>query len=149
MPNTYTCDYCKKETDQYNEITLDGTDDIYVLEVCNKCYEILDDYFPPEDVDKMFSWGSVIMMINELEKHLVSIYGENAFKDMLNKINDMKEYSNIPFDQKYVRLGLSFCAIKAEQIINGKKEKCSLQTLVSESFGEAAMYKYNCCGGVL
>ena len=55
MPNTYTCDYCKKETDQYNEITLDGTDDIYVLEVCNKCYETLNDYFPPEDVDKMFS----------------------------------------------------------------------------------------------
>lgn len=51
---TYTCDYCKEKTDQYNEVTLDGTDDVYTLEVCDKCYEILDDYFSPEDVDRIF-----------------------------------------------------------------------------------------------
>lgn len=89
------------------------------------------------------------MTINEMEKYLISIYGENAFKDLLNEIKDLKGYSNIPYDQKYVKLGLSFCAIKAEQIINGEKEKCNLRALVSESFGEAAMYKYNCCNGVL
>lgn len=55
MFNTYECDYCKETTSQHNEIILDGVEDIYVLEVCNKCYEILDDYFPPEDVDEMFS----------------------------------------------------------------------------------------------
>jgi len=82
----------------------------------------------------------IIMEINETEKHLIAIYGE---------IKKLKEYSNIPFDQKYIRLSLSFCAIKVEQIINGEKKKCSLRSLVSESFGEAAMYKYNCCGGVL
>jgi|BioPla2DNA2_1021312.scaffolds.fasta_scaffold189133_3 ribosome-binding protein aMBF1 (putative translation factor) len=47
------CDYCKKETKEYNEIILDGTDDFYVLEVCNDCYEILNDYYSPEDVDKI------------------------------------------------------------------------------------------------
>ena len=89
------------------------------------------------------------MTISEIEKHLVSIYGENAFKDIFNEIKELNNNSNIPFDEKYVRLSLSFCAIKAEQIISGEKKKCSLHDLVIESFGEAAMYKYNCCGGVL
>lgn len=89
------------------------------------------------------------MEINEIEKHLVSIYGDNVFENILNEIKEMKNNSNIPFDDKYIRLSLSFCVIKSEQIINGEKEKCSLRALVSESFGEAAMYKYNCCGGVL
>jgi len=91
----------------------------------------------------------IIMEINETEKHLIAIYGDNVLEDILNEIKKLKEYSNIPFDQKYIRLSLSFCAIKVEQIINGEKKKCSLRSLVSESFGEAAMYKYNCCGGVL
>ena len=54
MFNTYKCDYCKENTNQYNQVILDGTDDIYTLEVCNNCYELLNDYFSPEDVDKMF-----------------------------------------------------------------------------------------------
>jgi hypothetical protein len=82
-------------------------------------------------------------------EHLISIYGENVFEDILNEIKILNNNSNIPFDNKYVKLSLSFCAIKAEQIINSEKEKCSLRALVSESFGEAAMYKYNCCDGVL
>jgi len=85
----------------------------------------------------------------ETENHLVSIYGENVFKNVLNEIKELNDNSNIPFDKKYVQLGLSFCAIKAEQIINGEKKKCSLRALVSESFGEAAIYKYNCCSGTL
>jgi len=89
------------------------------------------------------------MEINEIEKHLISIYGENVFEEIFNEVKYLKKYSNISFDQKYIRLSLSFCAIKAEQIINGDKKKCSLRSLVSESFGEAAMYKYNVCGGVL
>jgi hypothetical protein len=89
------------------------------------------------------------MAISEKENHLISIYGNNVFKDILNEIKELKNNSNIPFDEKYIHLSLSFCAIKAEQIINGEKKKCSLHSLVSESFGEAAMYKYNCCGGVL
>ncbi len=89
------------------------------------------------------------MAISEIEKHLVSIYGANVFEGIFNEIKELKNNSNIPFDEKYVRLGLSFCSIKAEQIINGEKKKCSLRALVSESFGEAAMYKYNCCSGVL
>jgi len=89
------------------------------------------------------------MEIKEVENYLVSIYGENVFKNILDMIKELKDYSNIPFDEKYIRLSLSFCAIKTEQIINNEKEKCSLKALVSESFGEAAMYKYNCCGGIL
>jgi len=89
------------------------------------------------------------MELNEKQKNLITIYGENVFEDILNEIKELKKNSNILFDQKYIRLSLSFCAIKAEQIINGEKKKCSLRSLVSESFEEAAMYKYNVCGGVL
>jgi hypothetical protein len=90
-----------------------------------------------------------IMIISEIENHLISIYGDDVFENILNEIKELKNNSNIPFDNEYIRLSLSFCAIKAEQIINGEKKKCSLRALVSESFGEAAMYKYNCCDGVL
>ena len=89
------------------------------------------------------------MELNETQKNLITIYGDNVFEDILKEINELKNNSNIPFDQKYIRLSLSFCAIKAEQIINGKKKKCNLRELVSESFGEAAIYKFNICGGVL
>jgi len=39
--------------------------------------------------------------------------------------------------------------MKAEQIINGEKKKCSLRSLVSESFGEVEIYRSNICGGEL
>lgn len=55
MPNIYKCNYCKEQTNQRSEIALDGIKDIYHIEVCDKCYEKLSDYFPPEDIDKMFS----------------------------------------------------------------------------------------------
>ena len=89
------------------------------------------------------------MEINETEKHLIDIYGDNVLEDILNEIKELKEYSNIPFDQKYIRLSLSFCTMKAEQIINGEKKKCSLRSLVSESFGEVEIYRSNICGGEL
>ena len=89
------------------------------------------------------------MELNETQKNLIAIYGDNVFEDIFNEIKELKKNSNIPFDQKYIGLSLSFCAIKAEQIINGEKKKCNLRALVSESFGEAAIYKFNVCGGEL
>ena len=89
------------------------------------------------------------MELNETQKNLIVIYGDNVFKDILKEINELKSNSNILFDQKYIRLGLSFCAMKAKEIINGEKKKCNLRALVSESFGEAAIYKFNICGGEL
>ena len=50
------CDYCKKdikEDECIDCITLDGTDDFYALTVCGKCYDLLNDYFSPEQVDEM------------------------------------------------------------------------------------------------
>ena len=89
------------------------------------------------------------MELNETQKNLIAIYGDNVFEDILKEINYLKKYSNITFDQKYIRLSLSFCAMKAEQIINGEKKKCSLRSLVSESFGEVEIYRSNICGGEL
>jgi hypothetical protein len=51
------CQRCKRIMRSYKlrELQLDGTEDIYTLELCNKCYDYLSsDYFSPEDVDQMF-----------------------------------------------------------------------------------------------
>ena len=89
------------------------------------------------------------MELKEIEQKLIAIYGDNVFEEMFNEVKYLKKYSNITFDQKYIKLSLSFCAIKAEQIINGEKKKCSLRSLISESFGEAEIYRSNVCGGEL
>ena len=89
------------------------------------------------------------MELKEIEQQLYFIYGDNVFEEMLNEVKYLKKYSNISFDQKYIRLSLSFCAMKVEQIINGEKKKCSLRSLVSESFGEVEIYRSNICGGEL
>lgn len=83
------------------------------------------------------------------EQYLISLYGEGAIDMVLKEIQDLKSNSNIPFDSAYVRLGLSFLGIKAKEIVQGSKKQRSLRSLVSESFGEAAIYKYNVCGGTL
>ncbi len=83
------------------------------------------------------------------ENPLISLYGEDAFDLVLNKIKVLAVNSNIPFDKKYINLGISFLMIKANEIIKEEKKKCTLHSLVCESFGEAAIYKYNCNGGVL
>ncbi len=50
----YICDYCKRKVDEeLDEIILDGLEDFYVLNVCSNCYEILNDYFEPEYIDKI------------------------------------------------------------------------------------------------
>jgi hypothetical protein len=80
---------------------------------------------------------------------LIKIYGDGAFDLVLKEVKQLAMNSNILFDKKYVDLGISFLMIKANEVVEGKKIKSNLQSLVSESFGEAAMYKYNVNGGVL
>jgi DNA-directed RNA polymerase subunit RPC12/RpoP len=55
LGNTFICDRCGKEFNwlEAMQITLDGVDDFYTLNVCSHCYTILSDYFSPEDVDQM------------------------------------------------------------------------------------------------
>lgn len=73
---------------------------------------------------------------------IVEVYGENAINLALEKIKKLEFGSNFPFTGDYVHLGISFLNWKAVEIIEGKKHKCSLESLVSESFGEAAIYKF-------
>lgn len=84
-----------------------------------------------------------------VEHPLIKVYGEDAITLATNEIKRLSSVSNIPFDKKYVELGSTFLMIKAKQIVDGEKPKCSLVSLISESFGEAAIYKYNLSGGVL
>lgn len=77
---------------------------------------------------------------------LIELYGENAIDMVSKEIQTLAKESNVPFDKKYVEVGISFLKIKANEIVAGTKKKCNLQALVCESFGEAAMYKYNCVG---
>jgi hypothetical protein len=80
---------------------------------------------------------------------LIALYGDEAYALVEKEIKALAVNSNIPFDKKYVDIGISFLKIKANEIVAGKKKKCDLRKLVCESFGEAAMYKYNVNGGVL
>ncbi|MBM7598273.1 hypothetical protein JOC34_000630 [Virgibacillus halotolerans] len=79
----------------------------------------------------------------ENKSPLLELYGDNAFDLALEEINKLKRNSNIPFDTEYVTLGISFIALKASEIFEEKKSRCSLTSLVSESFGEAAICTYN------
>ena len=79
------------------------------------------------------------------EQHpLVTLYGEDVFDLASEKIQELAKNSNFAFDREYMQIGTSFVQIKAQEIIDGKKKKCSLDDLVSESFGEAAIYKFHC-----
>lgn len=89
------------------------------------------------------------MTLEDFKTNLVKLYGDTAFNDLLVDLKELQKNSNIPFDSKYVSLGLSFASYKVDDMLKGVKQKCSLKNLLSESFGEAAIYKYNCCGGVL
>lgn len=52
----FRCDKCKEKftMDEYNELILDGTEDFYLMILCNKCNDIMSDYYSPEQVDEMF-----------------------------------------------------------------------------------------------
>ena len=52
---TFICNRCKRELNisMLNEKIVDGTDDIYHLELCDECDVLMDDYFSPEDIDKI------------------------------------------------------------------------------------------------
>lgn len=89
------------------------------------------------------------MAEQEYQIPLVYLYGEEAIDLALKEIEDLKFGSNIPFDTEYVKLGISFLNLKSNEILEGKKNRCNLKALVSESFGEAAIYKYNIMGGNL
>jgi hypothetical protein len=80
---------------------------------------------------------------NSKDHPLVKLYGSNALELALAEILRLREGSNIPFDSKYVELGLSLTNSKAIDIIEGNKPDKSLKSLISEGFGEAAIYKYN------
>lgn len=80
---------------------------------------------------------------------LIELYGEKALELAVEEIKELARASNIPFDKKYVDLGTSFLLIKAAKIVEGEQKRQSLKGLVCESFGEAAMYKYNVANGVL
>lgn len=79
-------------------------------------------------------------------ENLTEIYGENVLEQLQFEIKRLDVNSNISFNKLYVEIGVTFLQLKAQQIVKGEKEKLSLRSLVSESFGKAAIYKYNIKG---
>lgn len=84
------------------------------------------------------------MLNNGHGNPLVLLYGENAFDMVLKKIESLKQNSNFMFDGDYVKTAISFMIIDIQKIVDGEKPECSLDNLVNKSFGEAAIYKFNC-----
>lgn len=82
-------------------------------------------------------------MPSNLKNPLIEIYGENALEESFEEIQELKQNSNIPFDSDYIKMGISFMMSKASDILEGKKTRTKLSSLVGESFGEAAICRYN------
>lgn len=82
-----------------------------------------------------------------MEKNqLKRIYGETALEDALKEIKQLAEHSNFTFDKEYIEVGIGFTLMHAAEILEGRENKCSLKALITKSFGEAAIYKFNVCG---
>lgn len=74
---------------------------------------------------------------------LVNLYGDDAVELTEKEINNLARNSNFTFDTEYLRLGISFMNIHAMNILEGKEKKVVLSDLVRQSFGEAAIAKFN------
>ena len=49
------CEWCNSEVDELEKVYMDGMEDLYVLNVCEKCSDDLcGEYYPPEQVDEFF-----------------------------------------------------------------------------------------------
>lgn len=84
------------------------------------------------------------MKILREEKHFLEVlYGDNVFNDILDEVEKLKENSNISFDNDYIKLGCDFVQLNAKELLDNGKPKLKLKTLISKSFGEAAICKYN------
>lgn len=79
----------------------------------------------------------------------MKLYGDNVLDVVPTEIDRLAEMSNIPFTQEYIKLGIKFTLINAQEITEGKAKGRTLKDLISKSFGEAAIYKYNVMDGKL
>lgn len=87
-------------------------------------------------------------MSNEGKNKLMELYGMDASEQLMKEIKELAKKSNISFkDDKFLKLGLEFLVVNLNEILEGKQKFCDLRALVSKSFGDAATYKYNVCGG--
>lgn len=84
-----------------------------------------------------------------LDSLLVELYGKDAVKLTTKEIKELELNSNIPFDKPYIAAGIEFLGIYVLKMTQGTEPKSTLKALVSKSFGEAAIYKYNCCNDTL
>lgn len=77
---------------------------------------------------------------------LIALYGENALDLATTHIEDLRANSNFYFDAEYMKTGIGFMMIKATEMLEGKRKHkdIGLKDLVSEAFGEAAIYKFQC-----
>ena len=89
--------------------------------------------------------GGIKMLENELHP-LEIIYGSYALEKTIEIFHQLKQNSNFTFDNELIEIGISFLNGKAHEIINHKKDMVSLKQLVTESFGEASIYKFNIKG---
>lgn len=75
---------------------------------------------------------------------LEKLYGESVYEEINEIVKELRVESNFEFDLEYIRTGCAFTNINAEKILNENKAKPELKSLVTQSFGEAAIFKFNC-----
>lgn len=79
-----------------------------------------------------------------MEHPLIILYGIDAIAKATEEIEVLKANSNFRFTKQYMSLGIGFINIKAQAIVDKGEQPPTLTSLVSSSFGEAAIYD-QCC----
>lgn len=78
---------------------------------------------------------------------LMELYGEDTLDQAMIYTEELREASNFPFDTDYLEIAIGFLKLKAKEILESGEEKPLLRDLISESFGEAAIYYFQIRGG--
>lgn len=83
-------------------------------------------------------------MTKQLEKNpIIELYGEGADLEAIIILNELRKESNFEFDPEYIKGGISFLHINCQKVLDGELDKRSLKKLMTKSFGEAAICKFN------
>lgn len=79
---------------------------------------------------------------------IVQLYGADSLKLSMVYIHEVRSKSNFQFTEQLMRYGTSFMQLKALEMLENRRTDAqryvSLKSLVTESFGDAAVAVYQC-----
>lgn len=89
------------------------------------------------------------MVLGELVDKYYGPTGRDTINQMLKEVIADSNCKEDFDDNKMVKIGWSFMCGKLAEVDRGEKKLPTIKALVCSSFGEAMMYKWNVCNGVI